>query len=222
MKSLACNVVHRWGSRYNLLVVASCLWDANKHSQEFSRGYSEIWVDRLYRGFARNLTVPFRFVLFSDRPREFSEPIDQRPLTSTKIDYGCFTEPYKLNEPMILVGLDTVIVRNIDHFAHYCMTGDKIALPRNPYNAEQSINGVALVPAGHRKVFDDWRGENDMEWMRKFPWQPIDDLWPGQVVSLKAHRIRDIGLGEARVVYFHGRPKQPELLHLNWIRDNWQ
>jgi hypothetical protein len=85
---------------------------------------------------------------------------------------------------MILVGLDTVIVRNIDHFAHYCLTGDKIALPRNPYNAEQSINGVALVPAGHRKVFDDWRGENDMEWMRKFPWQPIDDLWPGQVVSV--------------------------------------
>jgi hypothetical protein len=204
-----------------MLTVASCLWSANKHSKDFSRCYNEGWVDKLYRGFARNLTVPFRFVLFSDRPRKFSEPIFQQPLVSKKLDYGCFTEPYKLNEPMILVGLDTIIVRNIDHMAEYCLTGDKIALPRNPYKPEQSINGVALVPAGHRKVFDDWRGENDMEWLRTFPWQAIDDLWPGQVLSLKAHRVRDIGIGEARVVYMHGKPKQPDLMHLDWVRNNW-
>src|SRR4051812_17820431 len=205
-----------------MLHVAACLWDANKHSEPFSRVYTEQWVDKLYRGFVRNLTVPFKFVLFTDRPRKFREQIDQRFLTSVKIDYGCNTEPYKLNEPMILVNLDTVIVRNIDHFADYCMTGEKIALCRNPYKPEISINGVALVPSGHRWVFDDWRGENDMDWLRKFPWQPIDDLWPGEVLSLKAHRIRDVGIGDASIIYFHGRPKQQDLMHLDWIRAHWK
>lgn len=204
-----------------MLRVATCLWDANKHSQDFSRCYSEEWVDKLYRGFARNLTAPFEFVLFSDRPRKFKEPIKQLPLVSKRLDYGSFTEPYKLNEPMILVGLDTIIVRNIDHMAEYCLKADKIALPRDPYKPERSINGVALVPAGHRKVFDDWRGENDMEWLRKFPWQPIDDEFPGQVLSCKAHRLRDIGIGESRIVYFHGRPKPQDLTHLDWVRNNW-
>lgn len=204
-----------------MLTVATCLWDANDKSQAFSRCYNEQWVEKLLRGFARNLTIPFRFVVFTDRDRKFSEPIEQQNLITLNPDYGCFTEPYRLNEPMILVGLDTVIVRNIDHLAEWCLTGDKIALPRDPYQPERSINGVALVPAGHRVVFERWRGENDMEWLRQFPWQPIDDKWPGQVLSLKAHRIRDIGLGEARIVYMHGRPKQPDLGHLDWIREHW-
>lgn len=205
-----------------MLKVATCLWDANKHSQDFSRCYDEGWVDKLYRGFARNLTVPFEFVLFSDRPRKFKEPVKQLPLISKRLDYGSFTEPYKLNEPMILVGLDTIIVRNIDHMAEYCLTADTIALPRDPYKPERSINGVALVPAGHRKVFDDWRGENDMEWLRKFTWQPIDDKWPGQVLSVKAHRVRDIGIGEGRIIYTHGKPKPQDLMNYDWARENWK
>lgn len=204
-----------------MLHVATCLWDANRNSEAFSRCYNETWVEKLYRGFKGNMTVPFRFVVFTDSDRAFCEGIEQERLASDEPDYGSFTEPYRLNEPMILVGLDTVILRNIDHMANYCLTGDKIALPRDPYRPERSINGVALVPAGHRKVFDDWRGENDMEWLRKFPWQPIDDLWPGQVLSLKFHRIRDVGVGDARIIYFHGRPKPDQLQHLPWIRENW-
>ncbi len=204
------------------LVVATCLWDANRNTKDFSLGYTEDWVEKLYRGFQRNLSVPFRFVVFTDKDRTFCDGVNQERLGSPEPDYGSFTEPYRLNDPMILVGLDTIVVGNIDHMAEYCLTADKIALPRNPYKPEQSINGVALVPAGWRNVFDDWRGENDMEWLRTFPWQPIDDLWPGQVVSLKAHRIRDVGLGDARIVYFHGRPKPPALMNLDWIRNNWR
>jgi hypothetical protein len=70
-------------------------------------------------------------------------------------------------------------------------------------------------------VFDDWRGESDMVWLRNFPWKPIDDLWPRQVLSLKAHKIRDLGLQEARIVYFHGDPKPPALMNLAWVRQHW-
>lgn len=205
-----------------MLHVVTCLWDANRHSQPFSRCYDESWVEKLYRNFSRHLRVPFEFVCFVDSSRAFKENIRQEFIAADIIDYGCFTEPYKMNVPMILVGLDTMIVRNIDHLAEYCLSGKEIALCRDPYKPERSINGVALVPSGHRKIFDDWRGENDMEWLRKFPWQPIDDMWPGQVLSLKAHRVRDIGIGEARIIYMHGRPKQNELMHLDWVRENWR
>jgi hypothetical protein len=204
-----------------VLIVSSCLWDANEYTKDFSRCYTEEWAEKLYRGFRRNLTVPFRFVLFTDRLRNFNEPIEQMRLIKVKPDYGCFIEPFRLNKPMILVGLDTLIVGNLDHYADYCMRGEKIALPRDPYQPERSINGVALVPAGHRNIFDFWRGENDMEWLRKFPWEPIDDLFPGQCLSLKFHDVRRKGLQGARIVYLHGKPKLPALMQYPWVRQHW-
>lgn len=204
-----------------MLCVACCLWDANKRSQPFSKCYDESWVDKLYRGFRRNLTMPFRFVLFTDRKRMFAEQIEQRRLKTAVPDYGCLIEPFCLDEPTIVCGLDTVVVGNIDHLANYCLTAEAIALSRDPYKPERSINPVALVPKGYRAIFDDWRGENDMDWLRRYPCAFIDDLWPGQVVSLKANRIRDVGLGAARIVYFHGTPKAHQLGHLDWVQEHW-
>jgi hypothetical protein len=122
---------------------------------------------------------------------------------------------------MILTGLDTVITGNVDHLAKYCLTSDVIALPRDPYAKERACNGVALVPAGNAKVYEDWRGENDMEWMRKQPHQFIDDLFPDQVVSYKGH-VMEHGVGDARIVYFHGRMKPHELSDLPWIAEHWR
>jgi len=205
-----------------MLHVATCLWDANENSKSFSRCYDEAWVERLYRGFARNLLRPFRFVCFVDRKRTFLEAINQELLSSVQPGYGNFTEPYRLNEPMILVGLDTIILGNLDHFADYCLTADRIALPRDFKYPERSINGVALVPAGWRKIADDWRGENDMEWLRNFPWTPINDRWPGQVQSYKLN-VRATGLHpDARIVYFHGDPKPHALTDIKWVKKHWR
>ena len=204
-----------------MLTVATLLWDANEKSQPFSRCYDETWVEKLYRGFGRNLTQPFRLVLFSDRRREFGEPIEQRPLSSVRPGYADCIEPFRLGVPMILVGLDTIIVGNIDHLAGYCFSADQVALPRDPYAPERSCNGVALVPAGQERIYRDWRGENDMEWLRLQPHVFVDDLFPGQVVSFKGS-VRDRGLGDARIVYFHGVPKANELEHLPWVREHWQ
>lgn len=204
-----------------MLHVATMLWDANKNSQSFSRCYDETWVEKLYRGFRRNLTRDFRFVVFVDRQRTFSDGIEQEKLQTKEPGYGCCIEPFRLNVPMIIVGLDTIVVRNIDHFADYCTSAEKVGLPRDPYKLNRSINGVALVPAGHRRIFDEWRGENDMEWLRKQPTAFIDDLFPGQVLSLKAHDVRRKGLQDARIVYFHGTPKADQLGHLDWVRQHW-
>ena len=200
-----------------MIYVVTMLWKANSHSYKFSRDYDETWVDKLRRGFDRNLTVPFQFVCFVDRIRQFDEPVLQLHIEGRK-DYSAFSEPYSLGEPMILVGLDTVITGNVDHLAEYCLTEDKLALPRDPYKPERACNGVALVPKGYEDVADH-RGENDMVHIRKFPHVFIDDLFPGHVVSYKGH-VQKNGLGDARIIYFHGKPKPTEIDE-PWIKESF-
>lgn len=204
-----------------MLTVATLFWQANGNSKHFSTMYTEEWVEKLYRGFARNLSPPFRFVCFTDRERAFSEPIEQKIISARIPDYGTCIEPYRLGEPMILVGLDTVVVGDCDHLRDYCFDADRIALPRDPYKLEQACNGVALVPAGWSRIGTEHRGENDMEWVRRFPHNFLDDLYPRQVVSYKGS-VEWNGLGDARIVYFHGDRKPHQLAHKRWLQEHWR
>lgn len=207
--------------RGRLINIVTLLWDANDQSLPFSRCYDEQWVERLYDGFARNLTRPFRFVLFTDRPREIKRDLVQVFLETKDPSYAACIEPYRLGEPMVLVGLDTVVTGNIDHLADYCMTASTIALPADPFCPGRACNGVALVPPGRQSVFEAWRGENDMDWMRAQPHKLLDLLFPGDVVSYKG-TARHYGLRDARIVYFHGAEKPHELVNtVPWIRQHW-
>lgn len=206
-----------------MLTVACCLWDANEKSPENSRCFDRTWVEKLYRGFKRNLTLPFRFVCFTERAQGFSEPIDTEWLRAETPHFGCLIEPFRLaDEPLIVACLDMVLLHNIDHFADYCLHGGKIAAPRNPYDPKELINPIVLCPKGNRRIFDEWDGEeNDMAYLRKQPHWFMDDLWPGgQTLSLKAGDVRRKGTQNARIVYCHGRPKMHEL-DLPWIKENW-
>jgi hypothetical protein len=203
-----------------MLTVATLLWDKNKHSFGFSQCYSEQWVTRLHDGFARNLTVPFRFVLFTERQRDLPAHIVQERIKTKRLDYSACIEPYRFGVPMILVGLDTVVTGSIDHLAEYCLTAENIALPRDPYHSDRACNGAALVPGNQQHVWRNWNGENDMEWMRRQAHVYIDDLFPGHVNSYKGH-VKAKGLGDSRIVYFHGNLKPHQLQDEPWIRKHW-
>lgn len=204
-----------------MLIVATLLWQANRKSRDFSTMYSPAWVDKLFFGFERNLTLPFKFVCFVDKSYSFKNPIEQVQIKSKRPDYSTCIEPYSLGEPMILCGLDTVVVGNIDELAEYCLARTKLALPRDPYRPNIACNGVALVPSGHREIATKHRGQNDMEWVRRFPHVFIDDVFPGKVRSYKGH-VEKHGLGDTRIVYFHGSKKPHELGHLDWIGEHWR
>lgn len=204
-----------------MITIATLFWQANKRSLPFSSMYDESWVEKLYRGFARNLTVPFRFVCYTDRERTFSEDVLQKMIASPEPGYGDCIQPYEMGEPMILVGLDTIVCGNIDELADYCLHAPVIALPRDPYHPSRACNGVALVPGGNAKVWQDHTGENDMEWMRKQPHAFIDDLFPGKVISYKG-RVMQHGVGSADIVYFHGEQKPHQLPNDPLILAHWR
>jgi len=128
-----------------VLHVATMLWAPNQHSHPFSV-YDETWVEKLYRGVKRNLTVPFRFVCFVDELRDFAETeIYQELMVTPDPDYGAQAEVYRLDEPTIFLQLDTIVVGNCDLFAEYCLTQKDIALSRDPYVPTRTVNGVAFA-----------------------------------------------------------------------------
>lgn len=205
-----------------MITVACCLWDANDESLPFSRHYSETDVDKLYRGFQRNLTVPWRMVCFTEKPRKFEENIWVERLSASEPGYGAMIEPFKLDEPMIVVGLDTIIVGNCDDMARWCVEATGIAAPRDPFFPEKLCNGVVLAAKGCGYLWNEFPGGNDMEWIRAQPAAVIDRLFPKQVVSFKGH-VRHYGLeDENRIVYFHGQDKPHQLAHLDWVSEHWR
>jgi hypothetical protein len=211
-----------------MIVFGCVLWDANEGSFDFSRMYDESWVEKLYRGVMRNTKRDdVAFIVWVDRIRQFNEPGILQGLLRNDRPYGYNTsciEPYGLGMPMILAGLDTVIVGDLDPLFEYCVSKAQIALPRDPYNPQTLCNGVSLVPAGQSHVYIDHKGENDMDWMRQQNPAVIDDMFPNAVVSYKGHiKPKGSTLSQAnKIVYFHGLEKPHELGHLSWVTENWR
>ena len=206
-----------------MLNIVSLLWKSNSHSHNFSSDYDEEWVFKLHNAFQRNLTVPFHFCMFVDSYRNFPHGIKQYLLHKRPITYGSCMEPYKLNEPMILVGLDTLVVRNIDHWAKYATDPDssKVLVPMDPYRPDRFCNGIQIVPAGFGRFYEAWSGQNDMDFIRGADnVEDIDKHFPGEAISYKVH-YKPNGLGKARVVYFHGRPKMHKIEDQELL-DHWR
>lgn len=205
------------------ITIATLLWQLDP--AVYDNTYDESWVEKLCAGFKRNLTRPMRFVAFCDEPRTFSPGIEVQLIERRPITYGVCIEPYKLNVPTIIVGLDTIVTGNCDELADYCFYGDRVAVPVDPFYPSKVCNGVALVPAGQRtEWWDNYSGQNDMDWTRQKHEAGavalIDDLFSGQVQSYKGS-VQQRGVGAARIVYFHGDPKPSDLGHIGWIDRHW-
>ncbi|MDP3493432.1 MAG: hypothetical protein Q8R82_09975 [Hyphomonadaceae bacterium] len=166
------------------------------------------------------MTVPFRFVVLTDKEYEFTAGVEQERLSTDEPTWASMIEPFRIEGPLIVAGLDTIIRDNIDHMARWCETADKIALPKSP-GKPYACNAVVLAPKGQTDIHTRWNGENDMEWLRTFPHVFIDALWPEQVVSFKQY-VRPRGVRQSRIVYFHGNPKMADLLKVPWVTKHWR
>jgi hypothetical protein len=207
-----------------LITFCSLLWEKNKHSHEFSMAYTEEWAIKLFNGFRRYTTMEHRCVLYTDRQRKLPDHIEQVVQPDLgKNGYGDCVRPYEMNVPMILVGLDTLFMGNIDEYCRWCLEHPgKLALPKHP-NETFSINGVQFFGGHNPDIFGKWRGENDMDWMRSFPHERIDELWPGHVGSYRNHVHGKKNIKMPRIIYFHGRLKFNELIGKEkLIDDNWK
>ena len=221
------------------------------HSTEI---YNAEWADKLYRGLKRNITTDFELVCLVDDDYEFNESIRSVPfLDSNTPGWSLLAELFRpditTNRRMI-IGLDTVIMSNID---------DILSFPLDIGLISDPMSGIGLIPENEvcnaisivsdktsNYIWDVWTNKRDwvLEHCRLAPWNTPSELsmmrklfnedgkvpridigFPNRILSYKCHIIPNPTLlDNASIVYFHGKPKLHQLNRVKFnpkILDNW-
>jgi len=210
------------------LTIACCLWGDFPDT-----GWSGEYVRRLKNSVDRNLSRPFRFVCFSDRP--LADGIEVRPLNPPSWK-GNLPKTYvyspdaALSGRVILFDLDNVIVGSLDQMAAYdgplCVRGrlqpernrppdgDMISFDAGKVDFlwQAATSGqIEQVTQGRERDFILHAAPNCDQWQK---------VCPGQVVSYRHHCRGGLPVG-ARVVSCHGRPRPHEIVK-KFIVENWR
>jgi hypothetical protein len=154
-------------------------------------------------------------VCLTDRQYDFKEDVEQQPLRKVGWRRAMLQTHAVKADRLFIMGLDTIIVGNLDDILGY---EGPLAVPRDPYHPQWPCNGVVLGP-----MRDDIAAVDgtDMVALREFKYDWLDDLFPGQILSYKVH-VRGHALPPvARIVYFHGEPK-PNEVDEAWVKEHWQ
>ena len=162
------------------------------------RGMGARYVNALFRGCARNLTVPFRFICFTDDGRGLEPGIGLRPvppgLDGWYNQLAMFQpDAFEAGERVLYMDLDTIIMGNIDDIAAY---DGPFAMLANPYSPGVPCqSGIMAWEAGpYANICDEWttrgfptvRG-GDQEWIRPRISEAValQSLFPGRMLSFK-------------------------------------
>lgn len=200
--------------------------------------YNAEWVAKLQRGVARHLTLPYRFMCFSD----VDVPCERIPLRHnwpgwwSKLEI--FAEP--IDGTTLYLDLDSVVVGSLDAIAAYphrmtmahefyrphllCSTamawsGDYSFIYRDfaadPVGLAHRYDSV--LPGGRigdQALIEDSLTNRHVDTFR-------DLFGERSIASWKVH-VRDQGFdGSEAVVAFHGSEKPQNLQHIEWIRNAW-
>lgn len=136
--------------------------------------YGAHYVNRLYRGVARNLTIPYRFVCFTDDPEGVEPPIECKPLPPITLPDGYEWSAFRkialfapqvedLTGATLFLDLDVVIIGNMDCFftyeAPFCIIHNwlefrKTILRKRPPIGNSSVFRFTIGEQSH--VLDDF------------------------------------------------------------------
>ena len=108
------------------VAIVTCLFNGTKTDVKLPYGafhYDTSWVDKLYRQVQRNTTYKFDFICLVDEPDYvFHEPVQSVMLNNRRGGWVALTEMYRADItklPRLTLGLDTLILKNIDDILSY-------------------------------------------------------------------------------------------------------
>ena len=145
--------------------------------------YTPEWVNKLYRGVARNMSAPFRFVCVTDHQNlgDFVSGIEPYPLIYPIGNWLCLNECFRSDlgiDRGVFMGLDTVICNPLDAIVNY---DGAWAWMHNPVDERlHDIN--AFVIWDQKRVGDKlWKMYDDdpNSWPEKPAIQYGSSKWPG-------------------------------------------
>ena len=196
--------------------------------------YSSLYVNKLYSMVQRNLTIPHRFICFTDDINGINPEIECKPIIPTsehavgwwhKISF--FAEKIDdLSGTMLFLDLDVVIVNNIDDFFTYepnkfCIVLDTGFRHKTIYNSSifrMEIGKYSYIYEDYlnnsRTIMRSMLGDQDLIT------QKINNpsLWPAQWVPSYKNDLTNHGrkpaiiTPETKIIIFHGHPKPNEAI----------
>lgn len=164
---------------------------------------------------ARNLSLPHDFVCYTD------QKLDGVEYRSTNVDWPGWWQKVALfrGGPKLYLDLDVVITGSIDDYADR----GELTIIRDWWGGRfnSSVMWIENRPDIYEKFrvadIDRWPG-GDQDWIHACA--PEAATFDDGIRSYKAH-VRDRGLGNARIVVFHGKPK-PDEVDEPWIAQHWR
>lgn len=226
-----------------MLAISTWLW-GDKYSTEDVR--------KLREGVRRYLKQPFRFLVMTEREREWTPPpgIERHAIKDPELlqHRGCFARlrmfdygwqrNRDLDDRLVCLDLDMVILGPLDKLFErsetFVILGGANSVNPCPYNGS-----VMMLRTGHhREVWDDFSIEaakkikfyefpDDQGWLAHK--LPNAATWPcGRKSGIYAFMKPGWPINQldpppdARIVAFPGARRPQDYRHLKWIRQNWR
>ncbi len=223
------------------ITIVTALFDGRMTGVPHTTGvYDTAYVEKLYRGFQRNLSIPFEFVCLTDKNYYFTENIRDVRFKRSVDQYGWMSlmemyRPDLCSGNRFTIGLDTIITGPIDNILKSHVS--KLAVCTDPYHPHLICNAVTLsTPEFCEEFWGMWNGNeynlmkectlfgapSEMVLLRKYYGNSpkLDTMFPG-IVSYKAHIVpMNVAVEDTSIIYFHGHPK-PHQVNEEWIRRHW-
>lgn len=208
--------------------------------------FSAEYVNKLYHSVSRNITIPHKFICFTEDPTDIeceTKPF-LKELPTWWYIVGLFNKEHGFKDKVLYMDLDTVITDNIDHIVSldvpYAITED--------FYRKDGLQTTFILwkPELYFWVYDEflkqvpganppphWIGGTNGFMERYIPRQEVTILqkeFPGDFISYKVH-IRDKNkkqwqhikgdLESAKIICFHGKPMPHEMRELPWMKTHW-
>jgi hypothetical protein len=141
--------------------------------------YGPEYVNKLYNMIQRNLTVPHRFICFTENTQYLDPKIEIMPLPTTEALQGWWWKLYVFKEghyhkgdTNLFIDLDMVIVNNMDKFINY-LPGEFVGL--------ENLNRIfKRYPASLGSAVMKWPAETYTDIWSEYKKNPVSaSKWPG-------------------------------------------
>ena len=180
--------------------------------------YGPEYVTRLRDGVARHMTVPHRFVCFTDTP---FDGVECHPLPADLPGWWAKLGLFKLGRRLIYFDLDVVVSGNLTALAGL----NRFSIIKDWWLP--GFNSSVMVLTGNeRSVWSKFRPEfipdypqGDQQWITA----QLPDAFtfpPEWFPSFKADKCFESAPEHSKAVIFHGNPKPHELG--GWVADEWR
>jgi hypothetical protein len=210
------------------LTVACVLYVDKEHTD-----FNLVYVEKLASTIRRNLTVPHKFVCYSNMDVRF---FDRIPLVHDWPGWWSKMEVMdvaRLPGRVLLADLDTVLVGNIDEMAKARHTtlihgfhGRRAPMGSGFMMLTQDDRARLWqeFSARPKKHMENFRGDQDFISPRVQHARTWQEDFPGQLVSYKLDCVakhKDVLPEKARVICFHGKPRPVEMPKGHWTYEHW-